>query len=150
MIDPGYKVMLSCGEEIVEGLSRNLKAIALSLLAKDLISLDVYEETIKLNETNTDKARRLHLKVLKLVQQSPEKYEVFVEVFQQQQNQLCGDIVLALNTSYNQHGMTLCILLFQYFGTLQLWIFSRSSYSRGRKNQAERFGRSYCPRKRRW
>ncbi|XP_064383541.1 uncharacterized protein LOC135332133 isoform X2 [Halichondria panicea] len=101
--NPGYKVMLSCGEEIVEGLSRNLKAIALSLLAKDLISLDVYEETIKLNETNTDKARRLHLKVLKLVQQSPEKYEVFVEVFQQQQNQLCGDIVLALNTSYNQH-----------------------------------------------
>ncbi len=105
LIDIGYKVMLSCGEKIVEGLSRNPKAIALMLLAKELILIDVYQKIIELNETNTDRARRLHLKVLKVVEQSPEKYDFFVEVFQQQ-NQLCEDIVLALNQSYNQHGMT--------------------------------------------
>ncbi len=105
-IDIGYKVMVSCGEKIVEGLSRNSKDIALLLLAKELILIDVYKKIIELNETNTDRARRLHLKVLKVVEQSPEKYDVFVDVFQQQKNQLCEDVVLALNQSYNQHGMT--------------------------------------------
>ncbi len=72
--------MVSCAEKIIEGLSRDPKRIA-SLLAKRLISDAVVRETIELNETKVDKAKRLYTTVLNVVKHCPEKYNHFVWIF---------------------------------------------------------------------
>ncbi len=75
--------MVSCAEKIVEGLSRDPKAIATSLLSRGLISDTVLRETIELNETKVDKARRLHTTVLDVVKLYPERYDDFLAIFRE-------------------------------------------------------------------
>ncbi len=70
--------MVSCAEMIVEGLSRDPKAIATSLLSRGLISDTILRETI---ETKVDNARRLYTIVLDVVKHYPERYDDFVQIF---------------------------------------------------------------------
>ena len=82
--------MVTGGEKIVEALSRDPKGIAQVLFAQHLISCALLEETNELNETKTDKARRLYSAVLKVVQEYPEKYDNFIGVFRAKQDQYDG------------------------------------------------------------
>ncbi len=75
--------MVSCAEKIVEGLSRDPKGIAISLLAKGFISDSVLSQTIELNETEVDKARRLYTTVLDVVKHYPTRYDDFAAMFRE-------------------------------------------------------------------
>ena len=75
--------MVSYIERIVEGLYRDPKGIATSLLAKGLISDSVLSQTIELNETKVDKARRLYTTVLQIVKLYPTRYNDFVAIFRE-------------------------------------------------------------------
>ncbi len=75
--------MVSCAERIVEGLSRDPQGIATSLLAKGFISDSVLSQTIELNETEVDKARRLYTAVLQILKLYPERYDDFVAIFRE-------------------------------------------------------------------
>ncbi len=75
--------MVSCAVRIIEGLSRDPKAIATSLLSRGLISDNVLSETIELNETKVDKARRLFTAVLSVVKRFPKRYDDFVAIFRE-------------------------------------------------------------------
>ncbi len=75
--------MVSCAVRIVEGLSRDPQGIATSLLAKGFISDSVLSQTIELNETKLDKARRLYTIVLQIVKLYPMKYNDFVAILRE-------------------------------------------------------------------
>ncbi len=72
--------MVSCAERIVDGLSRDPKAIATSLFSKGLISDAVMMETIELNKT---KARRLFFAVLEAVKLHPGRYDDFLAILRE-------------------------------------------------------------------
>ena len=76
--------MVSYAERIIERLSRDLKRIATSLLSKRLISHTCMRRaTIKLGETEVDKARRLYTTVLDVVKNYPERYDDFVAILRE-------------------------------------------------------------------
>ena len=75
--------MVSCAERTVEGLSRDPWAIATSLIARRLISDTVLSETIGLNETKVDKARRLFTTVLEAVKLHPGRYDDFLAILRE-------------------------------------------------------------------
>ena len=79
--------MVAGGEKIVEALSRDPKGLAQALFTKGLISNAILEETNELNETRTDKARRLYSAVLKVIQEYPQQYDDFIEIFRQKRGQ---------------------------------------------------------------
>ena len=83
----GYEVMVAGGEKIVEALSRDPKGLAQALFVKGLISCAILDETNELNETRTDKARRLYSAVLKVVQEYPQQYDNFIGIFRENQCQ---------------------------------------------------------------
>ena len=73
--------MVFCAEKIVEGLSRDPRGLATLLLSRGLISDAVVRETIELNETKVNKAKRLFTAVLNVVKHYPERYDNFLAVF---------------------------------------------------------------------
>ncbi len=75
--------MVSCAERIIEGLSRDSIGIAISLFSKGLISDAVMMETIELNETKVDKARRLFTAVLEAVKLNPGRYDDFLAILRE-------------------------------------------------------------------
>ena len=105
MVDPGYEAMVDCAQEIVSSLSTDPKGLAFSLFSKRFISRDVLEQTNELNETKTDKARRLYTEILKIVEQNPKEYKTFVGTLEDQKQ--CDDIVLKLCLRYTYHGRSL-------------------------------------------
>ena len=75
--------MVSCAEKIVEGLSRDPRGLATSLLSRGLISDNFLSETIELNETKVAKARRLFTAVLNVVKHYPERCDDFVAILRE-------------------------------------------------------------------
>ncbi len=94
-----YGQMVSHGEKIVTAISMDPKGLALSLHAKSLICSTALEETIELNETDTDKARRLYSAVLRVIQQYPSRYNDFICIFKEKGSKLHSDLLKALNES---------------------------------------------------
>ncbi len=75
--------MVSCAVRIVEGLSRDPQGIATSLFAKGFISASSLSQTMELNETKVDKARRLYTIVLQIVKLYPTRYNDFVAILRE-------------------------------------------------------------------
>ncbi len=81
--DIGYERMVSCAEKIVEGLSRDPRGLATSLSARGLISDTIMMQTLILNETRVDKARRLYTTVFDAVKLHPERYDHFLAILRE-------------------------------------------------------------------
>ncbi len=75
--------MVSCAEKIVGGLSRDPRGLANSLSARGLISDTIMMQTLILNETRVDKARRLYTTVLEAVKLHPGRYDHFVAILRE-------------------------------------------------------------------
>ena len=104
--------MVAGGEKIVEALSRDPKAMAQAMFTKGLISHAILEETNELNETKTDKARRLYSAVLKVVQEYPKQYNDFIGIFKVKTGQY--DKLLTFLTSLHR-GKGKCVSLLQFW-----------------------------------
>ncbi len=75
--------MVSCAERIIEGLSRDPRGLATSLLSRGLISDTVLKKTIELNETKVDKARKLYTTIFQIVTEYPERYDDFLAILRE-------------------------------------------------------------------
>ena len=89
--------MVAGGEKIVEALSRDPKGLAQALFGKGLISNAVLDEMNELNETKTDKARRLYSAVIKVVKEYPRQYDYFIQIFKERPSRQYGTLLSFLN-----------------------------------------------------
>ena len=101
----GYNVLAQCGEKIVGEFTKDPKTLALQLLAKNFISHHVLEETNELNETNSDKGRRLYTAVLGRVKQHPQRYAEFISILEGCRTVLYQDLLKELGKTYYKLGM---------------------------------------------
>ena len=103
--------MVSCAKKIIEGLSRDPKALATLLLSENFVSMETFVNTIELNETHLDKARRLYTVLLMKVQEYPRVYHDFVQILRD--DMLYEDLCKSLCDEYHQQQGTLlerCLL----------------------------------------
>ncbi len=94
----GYSVLVSFSEKIVQSLSHEPKALAVSFLSVGLITERVLRETNELNEIKADKATRLYTALLGVVKHHPHKYHEFVSTLRL--NPLHTDLVTLLDSKY--------------------------------------------------
>ncbi len=87
-------------EQFILCLSSDPKNIATSWFSRHLISFETFDETCEINETSSDKARRLYREALKLVRQNPDKYQSVIESFQGRE--LFSDLIKLLNSKYGK------------------------------------------------
>lgn len=76
-------VMVACSTIIIHGLSTDPKAMATALHTKGFIGDGTLNETDQLNETSSNKGRRLYTAVLQVVTNYPDRYDHFLSVLQQ-------------------------------------------------------------------
>ena len=105
-----YEVMVAGGEKIVEALSRDPKGLAQAMFTKGLISHAILEETNELNETKTDKARRLYSVLSKVVQEYPEQYDDFIGVFKMKSGQY-DNFLIFLKSLHRGKGKCISFLV---------------------------------------
>ncbi len=94
----GYRVLLRCGEKIVQSLSKEPFTLAFYFLSAGLITERVLQETNQLNEINAYKARRLYTTLLGVVRHHPHKYHEFVSILRPKP--LHTDLLTELDTHY--------------------------------------------------
>ncbi len=75
-----YNTMVTCGIKLNHALSQETITLAIALHAEGFISQSTLDETMELNETNSNKGSRLYNAVLKKVENYPEKFANFVGI----------------------------------------------------------------------
>lgn len=99
----GHSVLVDCHVKVVQGLSREPKALADNLHSKGFLSDEKFEEMVQLPATSTDNARKLYTSIIGVVEHYPQSYREFILVLQENPL-LYGDLLRTLNESSNKQG----------------------------------------------
>ena len=99
-----YETLVECSEAIVAGLSKDSKALVISLHRTGFVSDDTVEEIVDLPVTRTNNARKLYSVILNCVKHHPHKYTDFITVLQEN-DVLYGDLLKALEETYVRKGL---------------------------------------------
>lgn len=100
-----YETLVECGETVIASLSKDPKALVISLRGKGFVSDDTVEEIIDLPSTRTNNARKLYSTILSCVKHHPHKYADFITILQEN-DVLYGDLVKTLQDAYNKKGLS--------------------------------------------
>lgn len=95
--------MVKHSAAVFDALTREPKTIATVLFSKGFISQDALEEVTTLDVTPRDNARKLQLAVMRVVENTPHRYDDFVSILKEN-TPLYGELLSLLDTSYK--GLT--------------------------------------------
>ena len=100
-LDWRHEVMVACSVTIIHWLSSEPLEMAAALFSKFLINNATLDETVQLNETHSQKGRRLYSAVLQVVKIYPDRYDDFISVLQQCGSLMYGDLLQELEAKSN-------------------------------------------------
>ena len=99
-----YETLVECSDTIVAGLSKDPKALVISLHRMGFVSDDTVEEIVDLPVTRTNNARKLYSAILNCVKHHPHKYTDFITILQEN-DVLYGDLLKTLEETYITKGL---------------------------------------------
>ena len=99
-----YGTLVECSETIIAGLSKDPKALVISLRRTGFVSDDTVEEIVDLPVTSTNHARKLYSTILNCVKHHPHKYTDFITILQEN-DVLYGDLLKTLEETYVKKGL---------------------------------------------
>ena len=99
-----YRTLVECCEAIIAGLSKDPKALVISLLRTGFVSDDTVEEIVNLPVTRTNNARKLYSMILNCVKHHPRMYTDFISILQGN-DVLYGDLLKTLEETYVKKGL---------------------------------------------
>ena len=99
-----YGTLVECSEAIVAGLSKDPKALVISLRRTGFVSDDTVEEIVDLPVTRTNNARKLYSVILNCVKHHPHKYTDFITILQENDVLYC-DLLKTLEETYVKKGL---------------------------------------------
>ena len=102
-INYGYKVLVKCGVQVTQGLSRDPKNAASLLHSKGFVSDRLLEEITDLSVTRSDNGQKLYTAVLDVVKYFPHRYTDFISVLEEKAL-LYNDLLTALRKAYQEAG----------------------------------------------
>ena len=111
-----YKTFIQLTDELTTALSHDLTNIAGKLLAKNVITVTVYDMVIEAQSpgvTNKDKASRLIACVRDKVKSNPEAFSIFMEVLQDGDPYL-EDTIKQLSHCLKRFSKSLCNLVLDF------------------------------------
>ena len=100
-----YSTMVRCSVSLNHAMSKDPKALALALFSAGFISQATLDEINELNETRSDKGRRLYSAVLGRVRSFPMKFVDFINILRQDRSQY-GDVLVEIDNKYISDGST--------------------------------------------
>ena len=102
-INYGYKVLVKCGVQVTQGLSRNAKYAASLLHSKGFISDELLDQIVNLPATDFSIGQKLYTAVLHLVKNFPQRYPEFISVLEENIS-LHSDLLTSLEEAYCEIG----------------------------------------------
>ena len=97
----GYEVLVKCGVQVTQSLSRDPKTAASLLHSKGFVSDRLLEEITELNVTRSDNGQKLYTAVLDVVKCFPHRYTEFISLLEEHDY---TDLVTVLKQTYHQLG----------------------------------------------
>ena len=102
-VNHDYDVLVQCGVEVIDGLSREPKDFAVVLHSKGFIAKQILQEIVELPVTSTENARKLYTALLGVVEHYPHRYREFVSILQDN-TLLYGDLLKVLGENLSNNG----------------------------------------------
>ena len=101
-INIGYEVLVRCGVQVTQALSRDPKTASSFLHSKGFVSDRLLEEITDLNVTRSDNGQKLYTAVLDVVKCFSHRYAEFISVLEEHDYNI--DLVAVLKQTHSQLG----------------------------------------------
>ena len=98
----GYEVLVKCGVQVTQSLSRDPKTATSLLHSKGFVSDRLLEEITELNVTRSDNGQKLYTAVLDVVRCFPQRYSDLIGLFEE--GILYSDLLSVLRKTYHEAG----------------------------------------------